>query len=158
MQWSREKYGGFSKAEPWLPMSAECREEITVEAQEKDGDSILAFYQKLIAMRKKYPVIAEGEISFLETGTDLVMAYRRTLREQELLVFCNLGSAKQNIHWDKKWKEYTVMLGNYPLQAGACPSPEGMDCSASNDRERLEEASYTMKPYEFIVLGKNVAE
>lgn len=43
MQWSKEQYGGFSEAEPWLPMSAKFRDEITVEAQQKDDTSILAF-------------------------------------------------------------------------------------------------------------------
>lgn len=36
MQWSKAQYGGFSEAEPWLPMSDKFREEITVEAQQKD--------------------------------------------------------------------------------------------------------------------------
>lgn len=60
MQWNGERYGGFSAAEPWLSMGAGFRKEITVEAQEKDRDSILAFYKKLIAVRKQCPVIAEG--------------------------------------------------------------------------------------------------
>ncbi len=51
MQWSKERYGGFSEKEPWIPMSARFRREITVEAQERDEGSILAFYKKLIAMR-----------------------------------------------------------------------------------------------------------
>lgn len=147
MQWNGERYGGFSKTEPWLPMSAEFRKEITVEAQEKEDDSILAFYKKLIAMRKKYPVIAEGEIIFLETGTDLVMAYRRVLGEQEILVFCNLSSKEQSIHGDKEWQEYEVLLGNYTLPEGGFPSRKDPDCGVPY--------SYTLKPYEFIALGRN---
>ncbi len=148
MQWSKETYGGFSKAEPWLPMSAEFREEITVEAQEKDPDSILAFYKKLIAMRKEYPVIGKGEISFLETGTDMVIAYQRALGEQEMLVFCNLDGKEQGIRLDGEWKGYKVMLENYSMPWGEPLPAEG--------REPLEEISYVMKPYELLVLGKNV--
>lgn len=148
MQWSKETYGGFSKVEPWLPMSAEFREEITVEAQEKDPDSILAFYKKLIAMRKEYPVIGKGEISFLETGTDMVIAYQRALGEQEMLVLCNLDGKEQGIRLDGEWKGYKVLLENYPLSCGEPLPAEG--------REPLEEISYVMKPYELLVLGKNV--
>lgn len=179
MQWNQERYGGFSEARPWLPMSAKFREEITVEAQEKDEDSILAFYKKLIAMRKRYPVIAEGEISFLETGTDLVMAYRRALKEQEILVFCNLGREEQRIRWDKNWKKYKVLLRNYTFQASHNSNPCGIDAPAPirdalpgreplplkgmewgviNAQKGLEEESYTLKPYEFFALGKNVEE
>lgn len=156
MQWNGERYGGFSQAKPWLPMSAEFRKEITVEAQEKDDDSVLAFYKKLTAMRKRYPVIADGEISFPETGTNLVMAYRRVLGEQEMLVFCNLSSMEQNIRGDKRWKEYEVLLENYTLPQGGFLSLEGMDCSVAHSREKSEEGVYTLKPYEFMVLGKNV--
>lgn len=113
MQWTGEKYGGFSKAEPWLPMSAAFRNEITVEAQQKDQDSILAFYKRLIAMRKKYPVIAKGEISFLETGTDMVLAYQRVLGEQKVVVFCNLDGKKQRVKIAGEWSGYKVLLENY---------------------------------------------
>lgn len=135
MQWDEGMYGGFSEAEPWLPISAGFRKEITVKAQQKDPDSILAFYKKLIAMRKKYPVIAKGEISFLETETDMVLAYQRTLGEQQIVVFCNLDGKKQSIKADRKWRDYKVLLENW-------------------DREmNLEEESYAMEPYEFLVLG-----
>lgn len=142
MQWNQERYGGFSEAEPWLPVSAAFRKEITVEAQEKDRDSILAFYKKLIAMRKKYPVIAKGDISFLETGTDLVLAYRRTLEEQSITVFCNLDGKEQKMHTDgarfgsKLTNGCQVLLGNYHRDL------------------TLEGPDYIMKPYEIIVLGK----
>lgn len=61
MQWNEEKYAGFSEAEQWLPLSAQFREEITAEAQADDSDSILSFYKELIAMRKQYPIIAQGK-------------------------------------------------------------------------------------------------
>ena len=113
MQWNGERYGGFSETEPWLPVSAGFRNEITVEAQQKDQDSILSFYKKLIAMRKMYPVIAEGEISFLETGTDRVLAYRRKLGEQQIAVFCNLDGEKHTVKVDGAWRGDPVLLENY---------------------------------------------
>lgn len=140
MQWTWEIYGGFSQAEPWLPMSAEFRKEITVEAQEKDKDSILAFYKKLIAMRKRYPVIGKGEISFVETGTNLVLAYKRTLEKQQIVVLCNLDQKKQRVKADRKWASYPILLENYSLP--------------NQNREMAwEEETYTMEPYEFLVLG-----
>ena len=117
-------------------MSAEFRKEITVEAQQQDKDSILAFYKKLIAMRKKYPVIAKGEISFMETGTDRVLAYERALGEQRIVVFCNLDGRKQTIQTDGAWSGYPVLVDNYE---GRKMAPEIKRC--------------TMEPYEFMVLG-----
>ena len=137
MQWNGERYGGFSEVEPWLPMSAGFRNEITVEAQQNDQDSILSFYKKLIAMRKMYPVIAEGEISFLETGTDRVLAYQRKLGEQQIVVFCNLDGEKHTVKADGDWRGDPVLLENYEVRQ---MDPEG--------------ETYTMEPYEFMVLGK----
>lgn len=136
MQWNGERYGDFSESEPWIPMSAAFEKEITVEAQQGDADSVLAFYKKLIAMRKKYPVIAKGEIAFLETGTDLVLAYERTHGEQKVVVLCNLDGNKQKVKVSGEWSSYQVMLENY----------EG--------RKAPAEETYTMEPYEIMVLGE----
>ena len=136
-------------------MSADFRGEITVEAQEKEDDSILAFYKKLIAMRKKYPVISEGKISFLETGADRVIAYERALGEQKMLVFCNLDGRNQSVRWDRKWREFEILLGNYTMPDGECLSVKDMDGGRTGDGRDGEEF-YRMKPYELLVLGKNV--
>lgn len=135
MQWSGEKYGGFSEKEPWLPMSEAFRKEITVEAQQGDDDSILAFYKKLIAMRKKYPVIAKGEIAFLETGTDRALAYQRMLGEQQMFVLCNFDGKRQRIQIAGERNGCRILLENY----------EG--------REMPLGEVYTMEPYEFMVFG-----
>ncbi len=138
MQWNGERYGGFSEEEPWIPMSEKFRKEITVEAQRNDDDSILSFYKKLIAMRKKYPVIAKGEISFWETETDMTLVYRRTLGEQQILVLSNLDGKKQNIKIPGEWRDWEVLLENY------------------KGRKTPVEEVYTMEPYEFMVLGNGI--
>ena len=136
MQWNKERYGGFSKTKPWLPMAASFREDITVEAQQKDKDSILNFYKKLIAIRKEYPVVAKGEISFLETEEDKVLIYQRSLGEQQLIVLCNLDKKKQEVKINKEWSSYKILLENY------------------QGRELPLEGLYTMEPYELMVIVK----
>ena len=161
MQWSRETCGGFSEAEPWLPMSAGFRDEITVEAQQKDGDSILAFYEKLIAMRKTYPIIAKGEIAFLETENDMVMAYKRVLGDQQIVVLCNLDGKRQRIKADEAWRGLPVLLENGSRTAENSPSCRNMNPGVPFEKEGpftgSEEGTWTMEPYEFLVVG-NVRE
>ena len=149
MQWNEKMYGGFSETEPWIPMSEKFRKEITVKAQQKDRDSILAFYKKLIAMRKMYPVIAKGEISFLETKTDMVLAYQRVLGEQQIVVICNLDRKKQYIKIDKEWSNYKLLMENDTLR----DRNYGMPFGDENREIAFEEKIYTMEPYEFMVLG-----
>ncbi|WP_251388734.1 alpha,alpha-phosphotrehalase [Mediterraneibacter agrestimuris] len=136
MQWNQEQYGGFSEAEPWLPMSVEFRKEITVEAQQKDDTSIFAFYKTLIAMRKEYPIIAEGEISFVETEDDMVLAYQRMLGDQKIVVLCNMDRQKHRITLSDEWGGYKVLLENY-----------------ENRKTSQAGELYMMEPYELMVLG-----
>lgn len=136
MQWKEGKYGGFSEAEPWIPMSENFRKEITVEAQQQDGTSILAFYKTLIAMRKEYPVIAEGEIAFAETKDDKILAYQRTLGDRKIVVLCNMDGQKRRIRLSDEWSGYQVLLENYE-KPKTVPAEE----------------LYTMEPYELMVLG-----
>lgn len=157
MQWNVETYGGFSEAKPWLPMSAGFRKEITVEAQQKDDDSILAFYKKLIAMRKTYPVIAKGAIRFPETQNDMVLAYTRTLGKQKLVVLCNLSGKKQQTKISPEWSRYPVLLENSSHSGEECPSHKDTEFPTFLEHTRrestLEQGICTMKPYEFLVLG-----
>ena len=141
MQWNGDKYGGFSDAEPWLPMSRAFKKEITVEAQESDKNSILAFYKKLISMRKAYPVIAKGEIAFVETASDTLLVYERILGRNKMLVICNMEGKKQEIQLTEEWKNYHCLLENY-----------------SDKTVELNTDIYTLEPYELLVLGNDKEE
>ena len=61
MQWSAEKNAGFSQAEPWIEVQKNYKT-INTEVEEKQSDTILNFYKKLIQLRKELPVIANGTI------------------------------------------------------------------------------------------------
>lgn len=61
MRWSTEKNAGFSQAEPWIEVQKNYKT-INIEVEEKQSDSILNFYKKLIQLRKELPVIANGTI------------------------------------------------------------------------------------------------
>ena len=132
-----------------------------MEAQQKDGDSILAFYKKLIAMRKTYPIIAKGEIAFLETENDMVMAYKRVLGDQQIVVLCNLDGKKQHIKMDEAWRSLPVLLenGSRPAENGSSRRDvnPGMPFEKEGPFTGSEEGTWTMEPYEFLVLG-NIKE
>lgn len=76
MQWSAEKNAGFSQAEPWIEVQ-ENYKTINTEAEEKESDSILNFYKKMIRLRKELPVIANGTVRFLDEESESVIGYVR---------------------------------------------------------------------------------
>lgn len=112
MQWTGEAGAGFSEAQPWLSL-ADNYTEINVKAQEKDETSILAFYKKLIALRKEKEVISKGSIAFLERTNPDVLAYRRDLEDQELLVWNNLKDSEATVELPAGWEKFQVILSNY---------------------------------------------
>ena len=114
MQWNAGKQAGFTSAEPWLGIPENYRT-INAEAEEADPDSILHFYRTLVKLRKEQPVIAEGSISFLDTGNDRVFAYERSLEGRTLTVICSFSGSSEVI--DRELAERicsgTLLIGNY---------------------------------------------
>lgn len=88
MQWSEEPHGGFSEAEPWIPVAANFAE-VNVASDLGEKDSIFSFYRELIRIRKEMPIVAEGGIRFLEEENPDVLAYERRWNNESLIVLCN---------------------------------------------------------------------
>ena len=112
MQWSAEKNAGFSQAEPWIEVQKNYKT-INTEAEEKESDSILNFYKKLIQLRKELPVIANGSIQFLDEESEGVIGYVRELEGTKLVVLCNLCEEENKAAWQSEWDSYELLLGNY---------------------------------------------
>ena len=89
MQWKAGPNAGFTDGEPWIGIP-ENYSYINVEEENKDEDSILSCYKKLIRLRKEHRVIAEGDIGFIYRDHPQVLAYRRRTEEEELIVLANM--------------------------------------------------------------------
>ena len=143
VQWNAGENAGFTTGMPWIGIDKNYQT-INAAAQRNDPDSILAFYKRLIQLRKEKKVIAEGEIAFLEKENANVLAYRRVLDGEELIVFNNLTGHPAEVHLDEAWKNYSILLTNY----------EG---EKSRTEEALHQASgntWTLRPYETLTLEK----
>ncbi len=135
MQWSDEQYAGFSHCEPWIEVN-ENYKNINAAAQVLEEDSIFNNYRRLILLRKQKPVIAKGGIEFIARNKDHVLAYRRYLHEEELIVFNNFSGEEKTIDLEIELKQYDRIFGNYSSLH-----------IIGNDRIKL-------RPYETIVLEK----
>ena len=135
MQWTDERYCGFSDTKPWIPVSDNF-EKINVNKQKQDRDSILEFYKKLIMLRKEKEVIARGNIEFMEVENAGVLAYTRCLDKQKLLVCCNFRDVESQMEFTQEWKSGRKILGNY------------------EENHKNNYKVLTLRPYEIIVLEK----
>ncbi|RZS89825.1 alpha-glucosidase [Motilibacter rhizosphaerae] len=88
LPWSgKEPPFGFG-GEPWLPQPASWAP-LTVEAQEADPGSTLAFYRRALRLRKEHPALGEGTLEWLDAAPG-VLAFRR---EPGLVCALNTGDS-----------------------------------------------------------------
>jgi alpha-glucosidase len=93
MPWKPGRNLGFSEGRPWLPAAAE-HAGLTVEAQETDPESTLAFARQAIAFRKSSRAMTLGDLEFLETAEPVLAFVRRDGDEAIACVF-NLSGQPQ---------------------------------------------------------------
>ncbi|QSR89700.1 maltose alpha-D-glucosyltransferase [Methylacidiphilum caldifontis] len=101
MQWSGEKNGGFSKANPqqlYLPLVIDPEYHYTavnVELQQNNLSSFLWWIRRVIAMRKKYSAFSRGTIEMLNQNNPKVLAFIRKHNQDSILVVINLSRFTQ---------------------------------------------------------------
>ncbi|WP_163527605.1 alpha,alpha-phosphotrehalase [Halobacillus ihumii] len=88
VQWNDEQHAGFTEGTPWIPVAANYPR-INAEAVMNEEASIFDHYQKLIKLRKNYPIITHGDYQLLLPDDDQVFAYLRNWNNESLLVVNN---------------------------------------------------------------------
>ena len=93
MQWTNEKYGGFSHNSPWIKPNANY-DRINVKEEERDSESVLNFYRQLVRLRKSNKIISEGSIAFFNDVNPEVLCYVREYEGQHLVCLFNYSPSK----------------------------------------------------------------
>ena len=78
VQWDDSEYAGFSTVEPWFNLNPNYKE-INVAAAEKDPDSILNYYRKLLKFRKENEVAIYGSFKQYYENSKELFVYEREL-------------------------------------------------------------------------------
>lgn len=87
-QWDATENAGFTTGTPWIKTNPNYPQ-INLEADRKDPESIFAFYQKLLKLRKEQPAVIEGDLQFHREDSDKLIIYTRSCSEQTMLVITN---------------------------------------------------------------------
>ncbi len=90
MQWNAQANAGFSSTEPWIEVNPNYPN-INVEIQESDPHSILNYYRQLIALRKQYNVIIEGDFKPYYVNHKALYFYTRSDEQCTVIVIANHG-------------------------------------------------------------------
>jgi maltose alpha-D-glucosyltransferase / alpha-amylase len=116
MQWTADRNGGFSKADPsklYLPVISDSVygfQAINVESQRQSQHSILYWMKRRTAGRKQHPAFGRGTLTFLRPRNDKVFAYIREYRGDTLLLVHNLADTAQAVELDLAQFEGTAPI------------------------------------------------
>jgi alpha-glucosidase len=115
MQWSDEENSGFTKGTPWMKVNPNYTT-INVKAQEKEENSILSFYKKMISLKKREDVFTYGTYDLLLPEDKQIYAYTRTGKSDKMLVVTNLSTKEAFCKLDFKVSSENLLLNNYDAE------------------------------------------
>ncbi|MGI8724587.1 MAG: maltose alpha-D-glucosyltransferase [Methyloceanibacter sp.] len=105
-QWSADRNGGFSRADPqrlYLPPIMDPiygYETVNVESQQKHANSLLNWTKRTIAVRQAHKAFGHGTLAFLYPRNRKVLAYLREFEGEVMLCVFNLSRSAQAVELD----------------------------------------------------------
>ena len=124
MQWSADRNGGFSRADPqrlYLPPIMDPiygYETVNVEAQQSHASSLLNWTKRMIAVRQSHKAFGHGKMKFLRPDNRKVLAYLREHNGDVILCVFNLARSAQAVELD-----LADQKGKVPVHPCRCLAP-----------------------------------
>ena len=115
VQWDDSQSAGFTTGTPWMPVNPNYKE-INAKAELQDPQSVFYYYQKLIQLRKEYPVVVYGKYQLLLPDDPDLFVYTRELEQEKLLVVCNFSGKEQSLQLPEEFVNGKCLISNLPGQ------------------------------------------
>lgn len=107
MPWDgNDKYGGFSKEKPWLPVSKQHLK-LAVNRQEQDTKSMLLFTKTMLEWRKQQDAILKGQMQLIKSAHKDVFIFIRESAKQKILFMFNYSPKEQKVSLPQQVKNNT---------------------------------------------------
>jgi alpha-glucosidase len=88
LPWTTDEYHGWGR-NPWLPFAAHSVE-MSVEAQQRDADSILHFTRQLLQLRRSECALSRGQLENVQLEGDL-LTFDRVDLDDRFRIMVNFG-------------------------------------------------------------------
>ena len=113
--WDDSPNSGFTVGTPWMKVNSTYRE-INLAADRKSSDSVFAYYQALIRLRRDHPAVIGGDLKFLLVEHPQMLVWLRRCEEETLLVIANYSGETVPCVLPEEIKEHTWarLLTNRP--------------------------------------------
>ena len=117
MQWHNNPNAGFCPPdiEPWLPVNPNYTSGINVADQLNNPDSLLAFYQRMLQLRRQTPALIAGDYIPLHQDSEDYLAFLRRSEadNQTCLVVLNMFEQRYRISFDLPYSSARVLFSSH---------------------------------------------
>jgi len=112
-QWDNSPNAGFTDGTPWIKVNPNYTS-INVAAQEKDSNSVLNYFKKLIRIRKKELTLIYGKYTLLENANPNIYSYLRELNGKKILILLNFKAQMSSVSLNNiKMDNAKLIICNY---------------------------------------------
>ncbi|MBS3786934.1 alpha-glucosidase [Candidatus Bipolaricaulota bacterium] len=117
MQWSSEENAGFTDGDSWINVNPN-KDQINVEREKEDENSVLQFYRKLISLRNEHEVLVYGSYKPFLKSDEEIFAFRRKSSKEATTTMLNFSAEKKDltIPDELTGTESELLLSNYPTR------------------------------------------
>jgi oligo-1,6-glucosidase len=111
-QWNDSLNAGFTTGTPWLKINPNYKT-VNVEAEEKDSNSCLNYFRRVIKLRKDNLVLVYGKYTLLDKDNQQVYAYTRELNGTKFLVLLNFSKNAATANTGIDFTNANLLIDNY---------------------------------------------
>jgi alpha-glucosidase len=128
MQWANAPNAGFSPpgVQTWLPLNPDYTRGVNVAGQERDPNSMLNFYRRLLRLRRQTPALIAGDFTLVDEGAEDYLAFiRRSGPDPACLVVLNFSGRSHNLNLASAARAARCLFSTHKAQS-AVHNPEAV--------------------------------
>lgn len=104
MQWNDSKHAGFTLGQPWMRVNDDYKV-CNVEQQQGDKDSVLAYWKKMLQLRKTYgDLFVYGDFNLVDKDDEKIFGFTKEYKDQKALVVLNFTDKQQPFAYSESVK------------------------------------------------------
>jgi len=111
-QWNSSANAGFTIGTPWIKVNSNYKT-INEAAQDKDPNSPLNYFRRIVKLRKNNLVLVYGKYTLLDKSNPDVYAYARELDGRKLLILLNFRNEPKVASTGLDLSKGKVLIDNY---------------------------------------------
>jgi oligo-1,6-glucosidase len=114
-QWDASSNAGFTIGSPWIKVNPNYTT-VNVAVQEKDANSCLNYFRKIVKLRKETPALTYGKYILLDKANPDVYAYTREWEGKKYLVLLNFKAKASTVNTGIDLSKAKLLISNYNTQ------------------------------------------